>query len=124
MSISMDSVTESELRVLKSLWSAGVPLSANQIVEELTRTSSWGPSTIRTLIGRLVTKDAIECEQREVLYYRPKFQKSEYAAHQAAKLILEFYSGKAGGLIATLHGENQLSEEDIAELKRFLDEVD
>ena len=124
MSLSMDSVTDSELQVLKALWASDTPMSANQLVEALTRSTNWGPSTIRTLIGRLLAKSAIESEQREVLFYYPRFTHREYAAHQASKLIREFYAGRAGGLIATLHGENQLSEEDIAELRKFLDEVE
>jgi BlaI family penicillinase repressor len=121
---SMDSVTDSELVLLKVLWASITPLTANQWIEALTRTTDWGPSTVRTFISRLHKKGAIRSEQRDVMYFQPTFTEKEYGLHKASKLIREFYSGKAGGLIATLHGQNQLSEEDVAELRRFLDEVD
>lgn len=121
MESNMDSVTDSELIVLRAIWQAEEPMSASQVVERVTASTEWSASTIRTLLRRLQDKEVLTSTKEDVIRYSPRFSEKEYGAHQASKLIREFYSGSAGNLIATLHGQKQLSEEDIAELKRFIE---
>ena len=51
-------ISEAEWEVMKVLWEDS-PKTANDIVEELTGTTSWKRETIRTLINRLVAKKAL-----------------------------------------------------------------
>jgi BlaI family penicillinase repressor len=53
----MPKIAESEWRVMQVLWEHG-PLTANQMVHRLAGEVKWKPRTIKTLIGRLVKKDA------------------------------------------------------------------
>ncbi|MDT3496361.1 BlaI/MecI/CopY family transcriptional regulator, partial [Bacillus toyonensis] len=51
-------ISEAELEVMKVLWSKS-PQTANEVIEELEKNMDWKPKTIRTLINRLVHKEAV-----------------------------------------------------------------
>ena len=56
-------ISEAEWEVMKVLWDAS-PITANQIVEILSKRTFWQRETIRTLINRLVRKKAIQFEKQ------------------------------------------------------------
>ena len=45
-------ISEAEYEVMKIVWKYA-PINTNEITEKLTRTTSWSPKTIQTLIKRL-----------------------------------------------------------------------
>ncbi|MFE5131603.1 BlaI/MecI/CopY family transcriptional regulator, partial [Bacillus mobilis] len=55
-------ISEAELEVMKVLWSKS-PQTANEVIEELEKNMDWKPKTIRTLINRLVHKEAVAYHQ-------------------------------------------------------------
>lgn len=63
---SLPQISEAEFEVMKIIWKY-TPISTNEITERLTKTTSWNPKTIQTLIKRLVDKgvlsyeNAVEC---------------------------------------------------------------
>lgn len=48
-------ISEAEFEVMKIVWSCA-PVSTNEITNKLTKTTTWSPKTIQTLIKRLVAK--------------------------------------------------------------------
>ena len=64
-------ITPSEWVVMKLLWRKA-PQTSAEVVKNLSERTSWTPKTIRTLINRLVTKEALEYRQEgRVYYYSP-----------------------------------------------------
>ena len=61
-------ISESEWAVMKALWKKS-PLTANEIVETLTKKSEWKKETVRTFINRLVQKKAIGFEKKGREYH-------------------------------------------------------
>lgn len=58
MTNQLPKISEAELEIMKVLWSNS-PQTANEIIEELEDAMDWKPKTIRTLINRLVQKEAV-----------------------------------------------------------------
>ena len=56
-------ISESEWQIMKLLW-AKSPSTANEIVKALSATTAWKPKTIKTLINRLVKKQALGYEKK------------------------------------------------------------
>ena len=54
-----DKISDSELEVMKVLWRAEDALPVNVIRETLQKDRGWEPTTVKTLIGRLVAKGAV-----------------------------------------------------------------
>ena len=65
-----NSISASELEVMRVLWAAGEPLSIAEIRESLADTG-WEASTIKTLVARLVKKGELVQSKRGVYYYSP-----------------------------------------------------
>jgi BlaI family penicillinase repressor len=116
-------ISEAELEVMKILW-AESPLTANEIIEKLESTSDWKPKTIRTLINRLVQKEAVSYHQdkgRLYTYYTLVSQES-YLQVETKSFLKRFYGSAFKPLLVNFLKEEKLSSEDINELKRILDE--
>lgn len=110
-------ISDSELEVMKLLWKAEDALSSTEIREELQKTMGWGATTIKTLISRLLGKEVIAQEKRQVFYYRALISEKEYNSWATGRLINRLYRGSAKNLIAALVDSDGLSAEDIEELR-------
>ncbi|MBR0208347.1 MAG: BlaI/MecI/CopY family transcriptional regulator [Oscillospiraceae bacterium] len=114
-----DKISDSELEVMKVLWRAEDALPVNVIRETLQKDRGWEPTTVKTLIGRLVSKGAIRQEKRNVFYYSPLIGEEEYNAWATDSLIRKLYHGSARDLVAALVQSEGLSREDIEELRNM-----
>ena len=65
----MEKITDSELEVLKILWAADSALPLSVIRSSLQKATEWEAATIKTLLARLVSKNAVLQEKKEVFYY-------------------------------------------------------
>lgn len=115
----MEKITDSELEVLKVLWTSDSALPLSKIRSCLQAIMDWEAATIKTLLARLVSKRAVLQEKREVFYYSPLVTEEDYNAWATAKLINRLYKGKASNLIAALLHTEGISKDDIDELRQM-----
>ena len=117
-------ISEAEWEVMKVLWEQS-PLTANEIVETLSKRASWQRETIRTLINRLVQKKAVHFEKKGRQYhYYPAVAESECIKAQTRSFLRRFRTGAIEPMLAALVEEERLSVEQIARLKKILDGKD
>lgn len=115
----MEKITDSELEVLKVLWTSDLALPLSVIRSSLQATMEWEAATIKTLLARLVSKKAVLQEKREVFYYSPLVTEEAYNGWATARLINQLYKGRASNLVAALLNTDGISEDDIAELRQM-----
>jgi len=115
-------ISESEWLVMQTLWSRG-PLTANEVVEKLAGRTKWKPKTVKTLINRLVKKGAVKFkkEGRKYRYY-PAVSESKYVRTETRSFLRRVYGGAARPMLAAFLEDAELSAEDIAELKKILEQ--
>jgi len=118
MGAAEEKITEAELEVMEVLWDAGEPVSLGQIKEAL---ADRNGETVKTLLRRLCAKGAAAQEKRQVYYYRPLVSREELGCYRTRKLIDKLYAGSARQMVAALVEHDQLSGDDIAELRALLD---
>jgi predicted transcriptional regulator len=118
----MTDISKTELKVLEAIWQSN-PITSSEIVERLNEHGDWHEKTVKTLIGRLVKKQAIafQKEGRKYLYY-PLVSQHDYQLQQSNSLIGGFFKGKVSPLIAMFAQQNKLKKEDIQELKQLIDQ--
>ena len=112
-------ITGSELEVMKLLRRAEDALHVTEIREKLQKSKGWEPATIKTLVGRLVSKGAVCQEKRNVFYYSPLITEKEYSAWATEDLITRLYNGSARDLVAALVNSDGLTQEDLDELRQM-----
>jgi BlaI family penicillinase repressor len=117
----MPRISESEWEVMKVLWETS-PLTANDIVEILSKRASWQRETIRTLINRLVQKKAVRFQKKgRQHHYYPAVAETDCIKAQTRSFLRRFRPGAVEPMLAALVEEQQLSVEQIARLKAILD---
>lgn len=118
------SISESEAKVMQVLWDDN-PLGADQIIAKLSSTESWQATTIKTLINRLLKKEAIvaEADGRRYLYH-PKLSRRDYIGSESRSLVDRLFDGKVAPLVSHFAEQRKLTKRDVAELRRLLDELD
>ena len=114
-------ISEAEWQVMKLLWKQS-PLTANDIVETLSKETSWKRETIRTLINRLVGKKALDFKKqgRQYLYF-PLVDESECIMEETRSFLDRVHGGSIEPMLAAFVKSEKLSPEEIARLKQILD---
>lgn len=115
-------VSDAELEILEVLWSADVPLNAGEIRTRLEQSRAWERTTVLTLINRLLKKDVICQEKREVYYYTPRIRREEYVKEETKHFVDKFFKGSSRNLAAALVNSKALSGEDIKELRDYFNQ--
>ena len=113
-------ISESEWLVMKVIWDEN-PVSSNRVVDILSESTQWNPKTIKTLLSRLVKKGAVgyENEGRSYLYY-PLIEEQVLVKAESKSFLKRVFRGALKPMIATMVESEDLSEEEIEELKRLL----
>ena len=117
-------ITGAESKVMEALWRRG-PLTADEIVAEVAPAEQWGEATVKTLINRLLNKQAIQSTRAEGRHnYRPLLERADYVQAESQGLLDRLFGGQLAPLVSHFAEHRALSPEDIARLKRLIEELD
>jgi len=115
-------ISESEWQVMRVLWSQA-PATANVVVAALADSTTWKPKTIKTLINRLVKKGALGFEKQGRAYlYHPLVDEADCVRAESRSFLSRVYGGALLPMLAHFIEEENLSPEEIEELRRILAE--
>ena len=114
-------ISDSELELMKIVWSAGGSALYAQIMSALTEAGcSWQKNTVITLLSRLVEKGFLTVRKLgRRNEYTAAGSEADYQAAQTQLLVNKLYAGSAKGLVAALIQRETISAADYEELKRF-----
>ena len=115
-------ISDAEWVVMKVLWNES-PLGSSDVINELKDTTDWKPKTIKTLLSRLVIKNALSyvVGSRGYLYY-PLVPENECAKEEAKSFLDRVYNGSLNLLVKNFIESKELSAEQIEELKKILED--
>ncbi|MHB1652075.1 MAG: BlaI/MecI/CopY family transcriptional regulator [Desulfitobacteriaceae bacterium] len=114
-------ISNAEWQVMKILWEKA-PITAMEIVEILRFSTGWSPTTIYTLINRLIKKKAVTIDKGSSPYVcRPLLSQQECRREERNSFLKKVYDGSLNLLLMNLLEDEELSEAEIDELKRILD---
>ena len=116
------SISDAEWQVMNVIWN-GQPLTSQEVVDALSSEARWAPATIKTMLHRLVKKDVLTFEMQGNRYvYRAKIRRSQCVRHASRSFLRRVFEGEPGSLVAHFLKNSRLSSEEIADLRRILDE--
>ncbi|MGH4125084.1 MAG: BlaI/MecI/CopY family transcriptional regulator [Clostridium sp.] len=114
-------ITEAEWLIMKTLWE-NEKLTSPEIIESLKNDSTWRPTTIQTFLSRLVKKGAVGVIKESKSYrYYPLVLEKQLRKEETESLIDKIYNGSKKLFIKNFINDVDLTEEDIQELKKMLD---
>lgn len=115
------SISDAEYQVMRIVW-ADAPISTNEVVEKLEKTTAWKSKTIQTLLSRLVKKGALDYKKESrVFVYTPLVQEPDILDRESDTFLNRFYDGTVNSMIVNLLERDRLSEDDMNELKHILE---
>lgn len=117
-------ISEAEWKVMECLWKKD-SLTLKQISEELTDTK-WSYTTIRTMVTRLMEKGAIAADKSSTSnfkYYAVAPEK-ECKLEETRSFLKRVFDGSISTMVATLAKQETLSKEEVAELKRIIENME
>lgn len=117
-------LSNTEWSVMEEVWNDS-PKTLMELVRAMEIKLGWMKSTTCTVVRRLEDKGALRHEQgiRARLYY-PRIERGEAAAAETESLLSRVYGGSVGLMVASMAGQNALSQEDIDELRRIVREAE
>ncbi|GMN01292.1 BlaI/MecI/CopY family transcriptional regulator [Erythrobacter sp. MTPC3] len=120
---SPERISEAEHAVMEVLWDRG-SISAAEVCAAVCGQRGWSLPTVKTLLSRLVQKQAIETQPdgRRFLY-SPIIKRSEYVGGESRRLVDKLFGGRAASLVAHLAESEALSEDDLIEIEALLKEL-
>ena len=115
---------ERELEVLNTVWELGEASVADVRAILLTR----GPiayTTVMTTLRKLADKGYLTFSEDEKQYvYRPLKSRTEVRMGLLSDLISSAFKGSSLSLVQTLVSESNISDDEIREIKKVIDELD
>ena len=110
-------ITDGELEIMQILWDKG-EAGLQDILLELNKTRKRNKNTIKTLLYRLIDKEAVKTVKvglKEV-EYKANIEKEKYLAKQ--------YHGNAEKMVLNFVEEKQISKEQLKKLIDILESED
>lgn len=115
-------ISDAEWEVLRVIWERE-PVTARGVLSEIPPERDWSEPTVKTLINRLVKKGVLEFEIDGRRYlYRAKLGRDEVVRQESRSFVDRVFGGSARPLVAHFLEEGEFDADEIAELRRLLDE--
>lgn len=117
-------ITDAEAVVMEVLWQQA-PRSTEDIVAAVGPGHDWQPGTVKSLLNRLLRKQAIKAEPDGRRYlYHPLITRDAYLSAESEGLLDRLFGGRVAPLVAHFSAHRRLTPRDIAELRKLLDKLD
>ena len=118
--IRIPKISEAEWVVMEVVWRQH-PITALEVVQQLTAYKQWQDQTIRTMLRRLIRKKALTYKaEGKVYYYKPAVSREQCVRGESRSFLERVFGGTAQPLLVQLVQETKLTPKEIAELKRIL----
>ena len=113
---------DAELEVMQILWRCEAPVARSTVEAEMARLRPMAQTTMLTLLSRLAEKGFVQIEkQGRSSVYTPLVSQADYQARQSKRFVDQLFGGSMSAFASALTASG-LSKEDLAELRKMLEE--
>ena len=114
--------TERELDILQILWQQG-PAGLGAVCQALRQSRPLATTTVATMLKVMLDKRLVERRRGSRGYlWSARVTRDATASGMLGQLVDRVFDGSAGRLVAHLMEESQLTDVELVELRRLLDE--
>lgn len=118
------SISEAESVVMEVLWRHS-PIATEDVMAALQPQAKWQESTVKTLLNRLLKKGAISARKDGRRYlYSPLLKRKQWVSNESVGFLNRLFDGRVAPLVAHFSQQRKLGKNDIADLKRLIQELD
>ena len=118
------SISNSEWKIMKILWQTS-KLTLRQIYEKTGAAEGWSYTTVRTLVTRLVEKEAVAADKSGANFkYYPLLSENECKNSEVKNFIDKVFDGKKSTLMVSLTKDSKLTEDETKTLMSLIEKID
>lgn len=123
----MKKLPDAEFEIMKAIWHNEQPVTSPALTVILSRDlpdRDWKQQTVMTMLVRLEKKGFLRSEKngKEREYYSV-ISESKYMGIEAESLKNRFGASKMSGFVKALYSDGKISDEDIIDLKNWLNDM-
>lgn len=112
-------LSSSEWKMMEALWQK--PQTLMELSAALEKTVGWSKSTVATMLRRMEDKGIIShLEQGRAKLFTPVLTREDVVTRETNNLLRRAYNGSIGMLVNAMAQRNDLTKEDIEELREIL----
>ncbi len=117
-------LTGNEWNILDCLWEKN-PQTVMELVATLGKKVGWAKSTTITTLRRMEEKDLIHCEivGKGKRYY-PAVEREAAVVSETRSFLDRVYRGSVGLMMSAMAQRQELTEEDLRQLRAILDQAE
>lgn len=113
---------DTELEIMKVIWSQPSPISTSQIKAVLEEKRPWNTSALQTLLNRLIDRGFLSGNKEgKNKIYEPLVEEKRYLALENKSFLEKLNGNSITRLVASLYDSKAISDEDLAELESFIE---
>jgi BlaI family penicillinase repressor len=116
-------IPPSELAVMKVIWNKQ-QCTAAQIVEEISKSSSWHFRTIKALLRNLVNKQLVgyhvDDKDSRIYHYYPLIQEEDYLKQERQQFLDLYYEGDVSTMLVGFLQDKGISSNEVKRLTDLL----
>ena len=121
----MKKLSEAEFEIMQVLWRHDVPMTSNQLLDEMGDKRNWKLASLMTTLARMAAKGAVYCDRStRTNYYKALVSEQEYKLAEGSSVLETLFNKSAKDFVASLYQGKQMSSKDIRELREYLDTLE
>ncbi|MBQ8638571.1 MAG: BlaI/MecI/CopY family transcriptional regulator [Lachnospiraceae bacterium] len=110
---------DSELKLMELIWEQE-PVSAKELHQLATKTIGWNKNTTYTILKKLIEKQAINRSDPNFIC-TSLIKKDDVRREETRSLIDRLYSGSKKAFFSAFFADEELTKEELAELKEMIE---
>lgn len=115
-------ISESEWTVMEYLWNN--PMVTITEIRKTLSSTGWSDSTIKTLVRRLVSKNAVAINDEAATFrYYPLISQQECRLKETKSFINRVYDGSVSMLVTNLAADSNLTDKETEELLALIEKM-
>jgi predicted transcriptional regulator len=119
--VTIENLTELQLAVMRALWKLGEGTVAEVLAVLAEEGRELAPTTVATLLQRLSKQGWVTHSSRGRQFsYRANVAQKDAASRALKRVVSAFFGGKASALTAQLLQSEDITRQELNELRRLL----
>ncbi len=115
-------ISDAEWLVMNVVW-RDQPVDSQQVIDALGGPNDWSAATVKTMLHRLVKKQALAFDRDGKRYlYRAVVRRGDCVRRESRSFLDRVFGGAAAPALMHLVKTSNLSDAELAELRRLLDD--
>jgi len=121
--MTLSKISEAEKEIMKIIWAAGSPMTSNEILECLPQERERKITTVLTFLTRLADKGIVKVtKEGKKNLYAALVTAEEYKRFESMSFLKAIHGGSLKSFVAALCADGDISDEELDELKKWLNE--